>query len=57
MGVLEKIRRVLLVSSKPDKEEFSQSFKVTGMGFIIIGIVGFIIFLIAQGIISAGIPI
>jgi len=57
MGVLEKMRRVLLVSSKPDKEEFSQSFKVTGIGFIIIGVVGFAIFLIAQAIIGAGIPI
>ena len=38
----------LLVSSKPDKEEFKQSVKITGLGIIIIGIVGFAVFLIAM---------
>lgn len=45
---IEKIRRVLLISSKPDKEEFKLSSKITGIGFLIIGVIGFIIFLIFQ---------
>jgi len=48
MGIIEKIKRVLLVSSKPDKYEFRQSLKITGVGIIIIGSIGFIIFLIVQ---------
>jgi protein transport protein SEC61 subunit gamma-like protein len=44
----ERIRRVLLVSTKPDKEEYKQSVKITGLGFVIIGIVGFVIFMIVQ---------
>jgi protein transport protein SEC61 subunit gamma-like protein len=43
-----QIRRVLLVANKPDKEEFKLSIKITGLGFIIIGIIGFIIFIVSQ---------
>ena len=46
--IIEKIRRVLLVSSKPDKDEFMQSFKVTGLGILLIGVIGFVIFLIVN---------
>jgi len=45
-GLVERIRRVLLVSSKPDKEEFKQSVKITGLGILLIGAIGFIIFLV-----------
>ena len=41
-------RRVLMVSSKPDKDEFNQAAKITAIGTVIIGIVGFIIFIIAM---------
>jgi len=51
--ILEKMRRVLLVSSKPDKDEFIQSIKVTGLGILIIGIIGFVIFL-GINILTAG---
>ena len=47
-NLVERIKRVLLVSTKPDKEEFRQSVKITGIGIIIIGTVGFIIFMIIQ---------
>ena len=47
-GVVERIRRVLLVSSKPDKEEFKQSVKITGLGILLIGAIGFIIFLVVM---------
>ncbi|MBI2971197.1 MAG: protein translocase SEC61 complex subunit gamma [Candidatus Aenigmarchaeota archaeon] len=43
--LLERIRRVLLVSSKPDKIEFMQSLKITGIGMAVVGVVGFAIFL------------
>jgi len=47
-NLVERIKRVLLVSTKPDKEEFRQSVKITGIGIVIIGTVGFIIFMIIQ---------
>ena len=43
---LFKARRVVLVSTKPDPEEFKVSSKITGLGMIIIGVIGFIIFMI-----------
>jgi protein transport protein SEC61 subunit gamma-like protein len=42
------VRRVLLVSNKPDKTEFKTTAKITGIGIVIIGVIGFIIFIIAQ---------
>ena len=47
-NLAERMRRILLVASKPDKEEYKQSVKITGLGFVVIGIIGFIIFLIVQ---------
>ena len=47
-GIFERIRRILLVSSKPDRNEYKQSVKITGLGFVVIGIIGFIIFLVVQ---------
>ncbi len=41
-------RRVLLVATKPDKTNFKLSMKITGIGIIIIGAIGFIIFLAVQ---------
>ncbi len=46
--LVERIRRVLLVSSKPDKEEFLQSAKITGLGIALIGAIGFAIFLVVM---------
>jgi protein transport protein SEC61 subunit gamma-like protein len=45
---IKQCRRVLMVSSKPDKEEFNASAKITAIGTVIIGIIGFIIFMIAM---------
>ncbi|MDI6721234.1 MAG: protein translocase SEC61 complex subunit gamma [Candidatus Aenigmarchaeota archaeon] len=44
--IFERIRRILLVSTKPDKSEYKQSAKITGLGFVVIGIIGFVIFII-----------
>lgn len=47
-GLVERMRRILLVSSKPDKSEYRQTVKITGLGFAVIGVIGFIIFIIVQ---------
>jgi protein translocase SEC61 complex gamma subunit len=44
----QQARRVILVSNKPDKHEFRQSVKITGAGIVLLGIVGFAIFLAIQ---------
>ena len=45
MDKLREYRRVLKISEKPDREEFEMSAKVTGVGIIIIGLIGFIFYL------------
>ena len=47
---IERIRRVLLVSTKPSKEEFKQTVKITGLGIIVIGVIGFAIFIAIQAV-------
>lgn len=41
-------RRVLRVTKKPDKYEFKTIVKVSGLGMIAIGLVGFILTLLYQ---------
>jgi protein transport protein SEC61 subunit gamma-like protein len=41
-------RRVLKVTKKPDREEFKTIVKASGIGMIIIGLVGFILQMIKQ---------
>jgi len=45
---LRQCRRVLYVSKRPDGDEYVNVAKVTGIGIIIIGVIGFIISLVAQ---------
>ncbi len=45
---LNEYKRVLQIASKPDREEFEMSAKVTGAGMLIIGIIGFIFYLLAN---------
>ncbi len=49
--------RVLRVTKKPDKYEFSTIVKVTSIGLTIIGLIGMIIYLITEGIKNALRPI
>ena len=47
-GLVDKFKetkRVLKITEKPDREEFSMSAKVTGAGMIIIGAIGFLFYL------------
>lgn len=48
MKLTERIRRILLVASKPDKTEYRQTVKITGLGFVVIGVIGFVIFIAVQ---------
>ncbi|MBI2084990.1 MAG: protein translocase SEC61 complex subunit gamma [Candidatus Aenigmarchaeota archaeon] len=43
---LSQYLRVISVSRKPDKEEFWSSAKVCGAGILIIGVVGFVIYVL-----------
>jgi protein transport protein SEC61 subunit gamma-like protein len=45
---LSKCKRVFRVSRKPDKDEYMEITKVTGIGILLIGVVGFVIMLIAR---------
>jgi len=47
-NTIERMRRVLLIANKPDKAEFKQATKITGLGLLIIGMIGFVIFLAVQ---------
>lgn len=47
-GFLKKCLRVLKIARKPDKTEFTTSAKITGLGILAIGTLGFIIYLIAN---------
>ncbi len=50
MGLKDSIknwRRVLQVARKPNKEEFMSTSKITALGLVLIGVIGFIIFLVS----------
>lgn len=44
----KQCKRVLRVAKKPDKEEYFNFSKVTAIGIIIIGAIGFVIVLLGQ---------
>jgi len=45
---IKQCQRVLKVSRKPDREEFMNVAKVTGIGIILIGVIGFVISIVGQ---------
>ena len=45
---LKETSRVMRITKKPDRNEFMNLTKVTGLGIAIIGVIGFIIFLLKQ---------
>lgn len=45
---LLECRRVLTVTKKPTKTEFSSIVKVTGIGILVIGLIGFIIHMLKE---------
>jgi protein translocase subunit secE/sec61 gamma len=48
VNFLKLCQRVLHVSKKPDRSEYFNVAKITGIGVIIIGVVGFVVSMIAQ---------
>lgn len=48
VNFLKLCQRVLHVSRKPDRSEYFNVAKITGIGIIIIGVVGFIVSIVAQ---------
>jgi len=42
-GFLSESKRVLLVTRKPGMKEFKLAVKITGLGMIIIGLIGMLI--------------
>ncbi len=45
---IKQCKRVIRVSKKPDREEYFDFTKVTALGIVIIGVIGFIIVIIGQ---------
>ena len=43
-------KRVLKVSKKPDKQEYFELAKVTSLGVVIVGVIGFVVFLLGAWI-------
>ncbi|MDI6825888.1 MAG: protein translocase SEC61 complex subunit gamma [Candidatus Aenigmarchaeota archaeon] len=44
---LTKYKRVLLVARKPDADELKETARICGIGSIVIGIIGFIFYVIS----------
>jgi len=44
---VEKYKRVLQITRKPTREEFGLAIKITGAGILLIGAIGFAIYLFA----------
>jgi protein transport protein SEC61 subunit gamma-like protein len=42
LNFIKQCQRVLHVAKKPDRTEYSNVAKITGIGIIIIGVIGFI---------------
>ena len=45
---LKQSKRVLKVARKPDREEYFDFSKVTALGIAVIGLIGFVIYLISE---------
>lgn len=45
---LQECRRVLLVTKKPTKDEFKTIFKISGIGILVIGAIGFLVHLVKE---------
>lgn len=54
-NALKEYRRVLKITRKPDRDEFEMSAKVTGAGIMIIGAIGFVIYMAATLISNSGV--
>lgn len=46
ISTLKSCKRVLKVATKPSKEEYWKTLKVTSLGVLLIGAIGFAIFMV-----------
>ena len=44
---LTKYKRVLMIARKPDSKELKETTRICGLGFFIVGIIGFIFYLVS----------
>ena len=44
---LRRYKRVLVIARKPDSKEVKKTTKICGLGFLLIGIIGFIFYIIS----------
>jgi protein transport protein SEC61 subunit gamma and related proteins len=45
---IKETMRVMRVTKRPNRQEYSSIVKVTGLGIAIIGVMGFLIFMVKQ---------
>jgi len=45
---IQNCRRLFQVAKKPDRKEYFQVAKITGLGILLIGMLGFVIMLVAS---------
>jgi len=43
---LRQNRRVLRITKKPSNEEFKMTLKVSGLGILLIGFIGFVVYIV-----------
>ena len=48
INAYKETRRILRLTRKPRGSEFNETAKITGMGMLLIGFIGFVIFIVAQ---------
>jgi protein transport protein SEC61 subunit gamma-like protein len=44
---LTRYKRVLMIARKPDKDELKETARVCGIGILLIGLIGFIFYIIS----------
>ncbi len=47
-GKFREYMRVLKIAEKPGRDEYEISLKITGIGILLIGLIGFMFFFVAQ---------
>ena len=44
---LTKYKRVLMIARKPDSKELKETARICGLGFLIMGVIGFVFYLVS----------
>lgn len=50
---LQQYRRTIEIARKPDREEWINTAKVTGAGMVLLGVIGFVIFIAYRLLVTA----